>query len=53
VANAFEPRREAAAYLVLPDEALPPALGPSRGFEDAVLREVRHDRVEVMLVEAV
>jgi hypothetical protein len=53
VGNALESCREAATYLVLADKSAAPALGSARGLEDALLREVRHDRVEVVVVESV
>jgi hypothetical protein len=46
------PEHEVAASHLLPtDEAATPAIGSTRDLEDAVLGEVGHDRVEVVLVE--
>ena len=51
VRDAFEACRQPASHLLLADEATTPAIGSARGLEDAVLGEVGHDRVEVVLVE--
>ena len=52
VRDALKARRKPATHLVLSNEASSPSFGPPRGLEYAVLVEVRHDRVEVALVEA-
>lgn len=53
VRDPLEAGREAAPDLLLAGKALPPGIGASWGFEDAVLREVGHDRVQVVSVEGV
>ena len=53
VRNPLEAGSEAAGNLFLADEATAPDVRASRRFEDAILCEVRHDRVEVVLVERV
>jgi hypothetical protein len=53
VGDPLEAGGEAAPDFLLADEAAPPGIGPSRGFEDAVLCEVGHDGVQVMSVEGV
>src|SRR5829696_2194588 len=53
VRNPLEAGSEAAGDLFLADEPSPPHVWASGRFEDTVLCEVRHDRIEVVLVERV
>ena len=53
VRDALESRHEPAAHLVLADESSPPRLPSARRLEDAIIGEVRHDRIEVVTVESV
>jgi NADPH-dependent ferric siderophore reductase len=53
VRNAFEARRETTTHLLLADETAAPTIRPTRRLEDAIFREVRHDRIEVVPIERV
>jgi hypothetical protein len=50
VRDSLEAGSEAAGNLLLADEATAPRAWASRRFEDTILCEARHDRVEVVLV---